>query len=727
MGRVFATLFSIGYYSVMKNLCASIILLISPLIFASTERPSKTVILGFDGVDYSRLVDYMERGHFPNLKKLAEQGSFTPILPPVPAQTPVSWSTFTTGLHPGEHQIFDFLKRDIETYMPTFAIADEITLPFLFGPKNGLYIPVICFSILFVLVFVVLKIFKVKLLVGLISGVISGALGALLVSIFIVPYLPQTRPGVDCHLQGIPFWEALGGEGISTKIIRMPVTFPARSCCGGHLLSGLGVPDLSGRIGKPFFFTSDLFIPLTGENEFSVEVVELPDNRGEMDVTIVGPPNKLFDEPDYISIPMKLIVAKDQGSLTIRVCGQDIVLKPGDWSGWVDFTFSFNPLVKVNGIGRFYLTSLEPELNLYLSPINFDPRRLPMGISITYPRSWAKSLVDRFGLYKTIGWSVDTWSPSEELTDEDFFMDEWRFDAEMFANMVDGFMDDDDEVLFQYFEFTDRVGHIFFRYLDEGHPAYNREKALKYGDALLESYQTMDRIVGMVMEKLPEKSVLMVLSDHGFASFRYAVNYNTWLVQNGYMVLTGAENIRQDLYALFDQGQFWPNVDWSRTRAYSMGLGSLYINLKGRESRGIVTPGSEYEELKRELQAKMEGWVDEATGLNPVAKVYSREEAYGTFNAQLIPDLIVTNNPYYRVSWQTSLGGIPSNLIEENAQVWSGDHCSLYPPAIPGIFFSNIKIMDEETPFMGDIYPTILELYGVAPPYELPGKSLLNR
>ena len=140
---------------------------------------------------------------------------------------------------------------------------------------------------------------------------------------------------------------------------------------------------------------------------------------------------------------------------------------------------------------------------------------------------------------------------------------------------------------------------------------------------------------------------------------------------------------------------------------------------------GIVEPGPEYEELRRELISRLEGWVDETTDLHPVAKVYTREEAYGTFNAILIPDMIVTNNPLFRVSWQTSLGGIPSQLIESNDQVWSGDHCSLYPPSVPGVLLTNWKMELDEDPYIVDLYPTILKMYNVSPPYEVAGKNLI--
>ncbi len=680
----------------------------------------KVVIIGFDGVDYNYTESFLKEGYLPNLKKIMEEGDFKPLLPPVPAQTPVSWSTFSTGLEPGQHMIFDFLKRDPNTYMPSFAVAEEGKKRLIFGKYNFIFLPIILGIIFFTLFFLIFSLFKLKIkfLISLILSLILIFLLGFLIKI----YLPLELPVVKCNQQGIPFWEVLANKGIKSYVMRIPVTFPAKPFEDGHLLAGLGVPDLSFRIGKPFYFTSDLFLP-SEKNEFSVEIVELPDNKGEMEVEIVGPPNKFFKEPPYIKIPLKVKVAEDQSSLTLEVCNQKVTLKEKEWSDWIDFIFPINPLIKIRGVSKFYVLSLKPEVRFYLSPINFDPRHLPLGFDLTYPPSWAKELAKKFGIFRTIGWGVDTWSVSEELTDDEFFMEEWHIEPETFSPIFEALLKEENELVVLYYEFTDRVGHIFFRLMDKEHPYYKEEIASKFGDALKESYILMDEVVGKIREKLPKETLLIVLSDHGFSSWRWAVNYNTWLVQEGFMSLTGEEGKLQDLYALFDQGQFWPNVDWSKTKAYCMGLGGLYINLKGREAQGIVSPGEEYENLRNELINKLENWVDPNTGLHPVAKVYKREEAYGSFDPVLIPDLIVTNSPFYRISWQTSLGGIPSQLIESNAQVWSGDHCSLYPPAVPGVIFANKKI-EKQMPYIKDIYPTILKYFGVEPPYKLNGEVI---
>jgi predicted AlkP superfamily phosphohydrolase/phosphomutase len=234
----------------------------------------------------------------------------------------------------------------------------------------------------------------------------------------------------------------------------------------------------------------------------------------------------------------------------------------------------------------------------------------------------------------------------------------------------------------------------------------------------------MDEIVGRVMAGMPEGTRLFVLSDHGFAPWRRTMNYNTWLAREGYLTLKGEGPDRANLEDLFDQGEFFVNVDWSRTRAYAMGLGNIYINLAGREGQGIVQPGEEYRQFLAEIRDRLEAYTDAETGEHPVAHVFTRDEAYGVYDPQLIPDLFPSNSRGYRVGWQDTLGIIAREVVEPNLDVWSGDHCSVYPPLVDGVLFSN-QPLDAPDPYMADVPATLLDLFDVEPSVELDGESLL--
>ncbi|HEV7428387.1 MAG TPA: alkaline phosphatase family protein [Thermoanaerobaculia bacterium] len=696
-----------------------ILALAASLVPLAALAKEKVIVLGFDGVDARYTEQWMNVGKLPNLAKLRAQGTFRPLRPTIPAQTPVSWSTFSTGIDPGRTGIFDFLRRDPKTYLPVFAAFDETKEPFLLGEKN----PFVAAAAILVILGLIALFFRRTVRIVMIVIAVAASAGAFLAT---KKYIPVTKPGVINRRQGIPFWEAAANAGRKARVVHVPVTFPAHDFPAGEMLSGLGVPDVSGRVGKPFFFTSELDFHRTGSNEFSIDVVQLEDNKGRISTKIQGPPNKLFDTPKYISIPMTITVANDRNSVTIEESGQTVTLRAGEWSGWTDFVFPFNPLIKIHGISRFHLITSQPEVKLYLSPINFDPRNLPPGFNISAPSKWAPQLARDYGLYKTLGWQIDTWAISEGFADEQMFWDDMTFTVAQDRKMFDAFLNGDEELMVQCFEFPDRVGHVFWRLMDPKHPAYDAALHAKWGDALLRAYQLMDAIVGDAMAAAEKKNAaLIVLSDHGFASFRKSVNYNTWLVMNGYMSLkTGVQVKDRNVEMLFDQGQFWENVDWSHTRAYAMGLGEMYINVKGRESQGIVNPGPEYDALKSELRSRLVTMTDMETMEHPVRRVLSREEVYRQFDPNMIPDLFVTNNDGYRVSWQTSLGGIPKNLIEPNKQTWSGDHCSVDPEIVKGIFFYNRKLATDRAPYIADVYPTVLGLLDVRAPYELDGVAL---
>ncbi len=700
-----------------------LMLLLALLCPLAGEAREKVIVLGFDGVDARYTEQWMNEGKLPNMARLRAQGTFRPLRPTIPAQTPVSWSTFSTGIDPGRTGIFDFLRRDPKTYLPVFAAFDETKERFLAGRWNPLAAAA---ASLLLIGLIALLGFRFSRIAGISLSVVA-VIVAIAAGVAAKKYLPETRPGVVNRRQGIPFWEAASHAGRNATIVHVPVTFPANDLgSDDHLLSGLGVPDLSGRVGKPFFFTSELDFHRGGANEFSIEVVQLEDNKGVIRTSIQGPPNKLFPTPPFISIPMTITVADNRDSITIEESGQKVTLKTGEWSGWTDFVFPFNPLIKVRGISRFHVIQTKPEVKLYLSPINFDPRHLPPGFRISTPAGWAPELAQRDGLYKTLGWQIDTWAISEGFADEQMFWDDMQFTVAQNRKMFNSFLSEDRDLLVQCFEFPDRVGHVFWRALDPKHPAYTPELAARWGDALLRSYQLMDGIVGDAMKAAEQHhSALIVLSDHGFASFRKSVNYNTWLVMNGYMTLKSGVTVRErNVEMLFSQGQFWENVDWSRTRAYAMGLGEMYINVKGREAQGIVSPGAEYDALKIELKTRLVQLTDPENGEHPVRRVLAREEIYRQFDPNMIPDLVVTNNDGYRVSWQTSLGGIPKDLIEPNKQVWSGDHCSVDPELVKGIFFYNRTLSTDRAPYIADIYPTVLGLLGVPAPYALDGTEL---
>ena len=703
----------------MKIVVAAVAALLAGSLAADVSKPAHVVVLGFDGVDAHVVEDMMAAGRLPNLSALRKRGGYSPLVPTVPAQTPVSWATFSTGLDPGGHEIFDFLKRDPADLVPTFAVAEETSAPLFFGKANALVFAGGA-AVLFFGAGAFLSGFG-RRRAAMAAFAVLGVVAAFAVFAGVKSWIPSERPAVRNNRLGKTFWSEAGGR--PATVIRMPVTFPPESFPDGRLLSGLGVPDLSGRIGKPAYYTSDPFFTAREGNDFSIELVRLESNVGRVATRIAGPPGKPFGREGTIDLPMTLTVSPARDRLTVRAGDEKRELAPGQWSDWVSLEFRVNPVIALHGYARFRLQSVSPEIGLYLSPIQFDPERLPPGFALSSPPGFASDLVHRFGRYKTMGWAIDTWSIQSGTLPEDAFLEDVAATAAQERRLLAALVKEKQRLLVHYFEVPDRVAHVFWRFRDPLHPAYDARLAPRYGDAVEKSYETMDAIVGETMRALGREDVLIVLSDHGFATWRRSVNYNSWLVENGYLVLSGGAR-RKNLEALFSKGRFWESVDWSRSRAYAMGLGDVYVNLKGREKNGIVLPGAPYEALRAELSERLTALTDPKNGERAVSRVFKREDVYRRFDPRLIPDLIVTNRPGYRVSWQASLGVPTDTVFEDNRDVWSGDHCSLDPELVKGVFFASIPFRAARVPGIADATASVRVLIGAPAPPDAAGKSL---
>jgi predicted AlkP superfamily phosphohydrolase/phosphomutase len=726
-------------------------------LFAAADRP-KVVIIGFDGADARLVTQWMDEGKLPNLAKLRDDGSFSPLQPTNPPQTPVSWASFATGTNPGKTHIFDWLMRNPADYLPDFAMNSETRRPFLFGANNGLVVGVVAGGAVFLIAFLIGLLFRLGWGTRIAIATLAGLAAALPSGFVTKQFLPVEVPDAINHRQGSTMWELAAKAGLKVQVIHVPATFPAEDVGPGNMVSGLGVPDMRGRVGTPTYYTSDpTFQPGGGSNEFSLELVRLADHRGTIETRVIGPYNKPFydyvvdrkaagitdrrelseakrkarqelddaDVPRRIDLPLKLNATDD--SCAITVSGQTQTIKVGGWSDWFTLDFPVNWVVDraapLRGIARFKLLRLTPHLELYLSPVNFHPDCHPVAFS--WPPDYADVLRKRFGLFKTIGWPEDTWSLPSGVGDEDLFLEDMKFTRDKDEEILSGLLGDHrDDLYIQVFYFTDRIGHLFWRFLDPTHPAYDAVLAAKYAPEVLKAYQAMDGLVGKARALAGPDALFLVASDHGFSSFRRGLSLNTWLVRNGFMTLKGQTDDPATLEKLFDTRDLFQNVDWARTKAYALGFGGIYLNVVGREKDGSVMPGPEYDDIRRKIRDGLVALVDPVTGEHPVSKVWTREELYTGFDANLIPDLRVGNSLNYRASWQTALGGVPPDILEDNKKAWSGDHCSTDPDLVRGILFSNRKLTRSDAAVI-DIAPTVLKVLGLPIPPEMDGKPLL--
>jgi len=661
------------------------------------DRP-KVLILGFDGMDPALVERWMKAGQLPNISRLASTGTVRPLATTHSPESPTAWASFATGVNPGKHNIYDFLVRDTSTYLPDLGMVRREPAKFWFG------------------------------------------------------YVPVAKPKLFSLRGGESFWVTAGKAGIRSSILTVPVTFPPEDVPNGELLSGLPLPDIRGTMGTFYYFATDLSRYEEGNTEFGGVLKRLVVDNDVAQTEILGPPNPLIRQQiqairtkgptlgdadratlaqlqarEDVRIPMTIRWHRQARTATIELQGQSLLLEPGKMSRWIDLEFRVNFLVRLHGMAQLLLMNAGSELQLYMSPVNWKPDSPPLPMSA--PASFSADLFQRLGYYRTLGWAEATWPLNEGRMDEHTFMDDLyrAFDdrAQVILSRIDaGHWD----LLVGVIESTDRVQHMMWRLIDPKHPMYDATLAAKFGDAILRVYRRADQFVGEVLERVDPRTTVLIVSDHGFHTWRKAVNLNTWLVQEGYMTLKtqgGAQPGEKKLDDLFGGGEFWENVDWSRTRAYAMGLGQIYFNLRGREASGIVSPGAEARQLADELSARLLTMLDPDDGTRIVRAVYKRDDVYKGAYLQNASELQVGMEDGYRVSWQTTLGGSPPGIVYPNMKKWSGDHGGFDFATTAGVVIANRPI-GTATPSIVDIAPTVLKLFGLTPSPDLDGKPILH-
>ncbi|MDP6451166.1 MAG: alkaline phosphatase family protein, partial [Lentisphaeria bacterium] len=394
----------------------------------------------------------------------------------------------------------------------------------------------------------------------------------------------------------------------------------------------------------------------------------------------------------------------------LHIAGQKIALPLNAYTDWITIRFRLAPGFRVNGVCRFHLISTKP-FTMYCTPVQIDPDKPVMPIS--HPTVYSNYLARLLGKYSTLGLAEDTWSLSEGVLDEDAFLTQaYDIHEERERMLIDSLDRVRRGMVACVFDAPDRIQHMFWRFIDNNHPAL-AERPNTHPDTIRDMYRRMDETVGKVMERLDEDTTLIVMSDHGFKPFRRGLDLNAWLLANDYLKLKGD--------AANTDSEYLADVDWTRTRAYAIGLAGIYVNRRGREAQGIVAE-EETESLIAELAEKLTGLVDTETGDVAVHEAIPGNRAYRGPYVDAAPDLIIGYTVGYRVAWDAAVGKCGTDIFAPNTNAWSGDHC-VHPDLVPGVLFSSIKLKDDAS--IIDVGPTTLELLGVARPGYMDGESLL--
>ena len=571
----------------------------------------KLIFLGLDGLEPDLVDRYLKEGKLPNLAALRESGRYSRLRTTYPALSPVAWATFATGSNPGKHNLFDFLNRNLRSYLP------ELSSSRVHQPSR------------------------------------TWSIGRW--------RLPLSKPTVEMRRKSRPFWSMLGDHAVTSTILRVPITFPPEPF-EGRLLSAMCTPDLLGTQGSFQSFSTESSGAAFEEGGASYPLRKDGDAYvGE----IRGPDNTILDGSGAMTVPFRLTVGPASCCGTLEIDGKEYDLHASSHTPWIRLKFAAGLGISVTGIAQFRLVRAEPHPCLYVSPIAIDPEKPALPVS--HPPFYAPYLAKLLGEFSTLGLAEDTWALNERVIDEQAFLDQAnQICREREAMFESALKRTRRGVVACVFDTPDRVQHMFYRYLEPNHPAHatNGNSIDRYGRTIEELYVKMDRIVGNTMQHVDDETVLIVLSDHGFKSFQRGVNLNVWLEQEGYL------KVKKDAG---DEG-YLRSIDWTRTRAYSFGLAGIYLNVEGRESGGIV-PRGQAEALASEIAEAITGLRDTAREAVAVHKGYTKHAIYHGPYVDVAPDVVVGFNPGYRSSWGVALGRVAGPVFEDNVKAWSGDHC----------------------------------------------------
>lgn len=624
----------------------------------------RVVILGLDGLDPDLVDQYLEEGLLPNLKSLKEEGSYTRLGTTWPPLSPVAWSSFSTGSNPGKHNIFDFISPNRSDYRPRMSSVR-------IQPPNR-----------------TLPLGKYR--------------------------IPLSRPRIDGLRKSKPFWNILSEAGIFSAILRVPITFPPDKFHGVQL-SAMCVPDLRGTQGTFAYFTEEGQESLNLEGDVGSHTVLVERNGSTVKGILQGPDNPLREDGTRSCLPWQ-VKRNAKGKVSLRVDDQQVELVPNEYTDWVRLAFPLAPGVKARGLCRFLLKSFDSPFEMYCTPINIDPDKPVMPIS--HPPVYATYLAKQQGPFATLGLAEDTGSLSEARVSEEAFLKQaYDIDEERQTMFFDSLQKVRRGVVACVFDGPDRIQHMFWRFHDSKHPARgdDENRVALHRDTIRDMYVRMDDLVGRTRAAVDKESALVVMSDHGFKPFRRGVDLNAWLLEQGYLFLKN--DARTSSVAYLEE------VDWTRTRAYAIGLAGIFINRSDREANGIVGSQQESQKLAREICDKLSGFRDPDSGEVAIHQAVCREDVYSGPYVEAAPDVIIGYNVGYRVSWDSANGKCAGEVFSDNLKAWSGDHC-IHPELVPGILFSNIGLAGGQ-PNIVDLAPTVLDLMGVSKPAYMDGNSLL--
>jgi predicted AlkP superfamily phosphohydrolase/phosphomutase len=647
---------------------------------AAPERPG-LFVLGVDGLDPDILDRLIAARELPNFARLAQEGSYQRLGTSNPPQSPVAWSNFVTGQDPGGHGIYDFVHRDPATYLPISSAT-----PPLADPGSAIE--------------------------------------------FFGWVLPLSSPEIVNNRSGTPWWDVLVAHGVDTEVYRVPGNYPVPESTA-KVLAGMGTVDMRGGYGTYTLIADRPALaddPKGDVQLVSVQDLDLDGAPDTVEALIKGPPDLFRMQPgalpgpgDYLTARVTVHVDPESETAALKAGSAVAVLREGEWSEWIELEFDALPfgLMPLHGAVRFFARSLRPGFELYASPVNLSAASPPQ--LFTSPDDWAEELYGALGQFYTVGMPEETAALRDGVFTDDEYLRQVALVQQdtraMLELALDRFAPGD--ATFVYLSDIDLQCHMLWRHADPkypglAHPARDPAVAAAHAHDIERLYRDVDATLGRVRERLPDGTLLLVMSDHGFQPYTRKFHLNAWLRERGYLVLKdGKKTGRVGL----------DDVDWERSRAYGIGFNGLYLNLAGREARGSVQR-EHAGELLAEIAAALEAERDPQGGERVVLRAYPAAEAFHGARVSEAPDLVVGYNRGYAGSDPSTLGEITEAVLEDNTSRWSGNHL-IDPRLVPGVLLANAPLAAGEHD-LTDVTASILDHYGLPPAQGMVGTSFLR-
>ncbi|MHC4158275.1 MAG: alkaline phosphatase family protein [Planctomycetota bacterium] len=634
--------------------------------FADVRK--KVIVLGIDGMDPDLSERMMDAGLLPNFDRLRKMGGYQRLGTSIPPQSPVAWANFITGANPGTHGIYSFVHREPENPCKMINSISHTT----------------------------------------------GGLGFPLGKHLLLLRQPRRVLG----RQGVPFWDYLDEAGVSSAVYLVPSDYPpSRSKYGNHRsLSGMGTPDLMGSVHTYQYFTEDG--PSEPKEERNGVHCRVVFRDGTAGAELFGPRNHFLKEPKRSAIGFSIHKDVQNKSCVIEVQGQTILLREKQWSEWVELDFIFDvpffiPNKQVNGICQMYLKELAPTFRLYISPISIKPAEPAMQIS--EPDDFAAEISEEIGQFCTVGFQEAFKARNNNVLTDAEYAQQADMVLESRLKLLDYALGHYKAgLLFFYFSSADLQSHIFWWDTDKKNPVRSPSEAIKYHKHIKEVYKKMDNVLGRLLKSYGDRATIIALSDHGFSYFSKYFSVNVWLKKNGYIRPSHCTSMCPG------KNSSEVGVDWFTTRAYGVGVDSVYLNLKGREPYGTVRP-EERDVLLKELVAKLEA-VRDVDGNAVISRVYRSDEVYSGSAMKYAPDLILGFHRGYRGPGLDSEGRLAKEVMVDNTEAWGADHC-FAAEEVPGVLFANRRIL-AKAPSLIDLAPTMLAEFGLGKPNTMEGSNV---